>query len=639
MLRTAKGEQVPLGKPIARGGEGTIHDVQGRPDLVAKIYTKPPDQERVDKLAAMVAGPAVPACAWPCDPLHDASGCVVGFLMPKITGRKEIHVLCNNAARRAEFPDRGYDFLIAVASNLARAVANVHEAGHVIGDINERFALVAPDATVVLIDCDSFQIEGPGRVYTCDVGRPEFQPPELQGLNLRKRKRTRNHDAFGLAVLIFQLLFLGRHPFAGRPVGADMPSLEDAIRRYLFAYDGTAQRVLEPPPNTLRLEHVAPRVAMFFRRAFGREGQHDGRPKAAAWVRELDLMRAQLRRCSANPSHAHLWASCPICTIEAATGRLLFLPPAGAAFDFVSRAEALWREIEAIDLGEQGGAPPRPERFPVAARSAELGPNWRRIAAVGVGLPVAVAGVILGAVIFPDQVLFVLLAGALALVGLMRFKPEHPEIPKRRAALAEAESTYRELLTRWQDGGSPKVFREEKEKLKWIHFELVDQLPRKHKAALAEAKAKVHALALQRFLERFELRPGEVPGIGEGRVKTLNSFGIESAADITAVALESVPGFGSKLTRELLAWRKEKERQFSPPRDLQPDRAALAQVEASIVQQARALLARLEAGKQQLHALADRAREDIAQLRRELEQAAKAVAQARADLDALTRGR
>lgn len=638
MLRTAKGEPIALGAEIARGGEGTIHDVQGRPDLVAKIYTKPPGQERVDKLAAMVAGPAVPACAWPCDPLHDASGCVVGFLMPKITGRKEIHVLCNNAARRAKFPDRGYDFLVAVAANLARAVANLHEAGHVIGDINERFALVAPDATVVLIDCDSFQIEDPGRVYPCDVGRPEFQPPELQGLDLRGRKRTRNHDAFGLAVLIFQLLFLGRHPFAGRPVGADMPSLEDAIRRYLFAYDSTAQPVLEPPPNTLRLEHVAPTVAMFFRRAFGREGQHDGRPKAAAWVRELDLMRAQLRRCSANPRHGHLGAQCPICAIEGAAGAVLFLPPVGWTFDFITPATALWGEIAAIDLPPPGD-PPRPEQFAVAGGTVRLGPNWKRIALVGVGVPLLLFALIIAAAMVPEATAPILIVGLPLSTLLLALDVKHPYVTQRSRALARARAVYEKLLSDWETGRPQRPFHQEKERLAKLHARLVETLPRKRAAELAQLQAKARADALQRFLEGIELRPGAVKGIGPTRVKTLNSFGIETAADITPGNLAKVPGFGRKFTGELLAWRRRQEGAFSPPPRLAPNRIALAQVEAAIAREARPLLAELESGKTWLHTLADRAREEIAQLRRELEQAAKAVAQARADLDAVKRGR
>lgn len=639
MLRTAKGEPVPLGAQIARGGEGTIHDVGGRPDLVAKVYAVPPGPERVAKLRAMVDGPAVSACAWPRELLHDDEGRVVGFLMPKVTGREEIHVVCNNAARRAKFPDQGYDFLVAVAANLARAVANVHEAGHVVGDVNERFALVGPDATVVLIDCDSFQIEASGHVYTCDVGRPEFLPPELQGLDLRGRERTRNHDGFGLAVLIFQLLFLGRHPFAGRPRGADAPALEDAIRRHLFAYDIAAQRVLEPPPNTLRLDHVTPRVALFFRRAFSGEGQDNGRPKAAAWARELDLMRAQLQRCSTNPRHAHLGASCPICAIEgteAAAGTILFLPPAGWTFDFITPATALWAEIAAIDLPPPGD-PPRPEQFAVAGGTVWLGPNWKRIALLGVGVPLLLLALVIAAAMVPEAAVPILIVGLPLSTLLLALDVKHPHATRLRRALARAQADYQKLLDDWETGRPQRPFRQQKDRLAKLHTDLVQVLPLRRANALAQLQTNARAIALQRFLEQQELRPGDVKGIGPARVKTLNSFGIETAADITPSALAKVPGFGSKLTRDLLAWRRQKELQFSPPSVLQPDRAALAQAEGALAQEARTLLARLAAGKQELQAQADSARKEMAKLRQELEQAAKAVAQARAELEAVTR--
>ena len=61
--------------------------------------------------------------------------------------------------------------------------------------------LVAPDATVKLIDCDSFQITAQGKRYLCEVGVETFTPPELQGKNLRQIMRTANHDGFGLAVM------------------------------------------------------------------------------------------------------------------------------------------------------------------------------------------------------------------------------------------------------------------------------------------------------------------------------------------------------------------------------------------------------------------------------------------------------
>ena len=50
-----QGVAVPLGEAIAQGGEGTIHEIERHSKFVAKIYHKPPSEDKADKLAAMVA--------------------------------------------------------------------------------------------------------------------------------------------------------------------------------------------------------------------------------------------------------------------------------------------------------------------------------------------------------------------------------------------------------------------------------------------------------------------------------------------------------------------------------------------------------------------------------------------------------
>ena len=44
--------------------------------------------------------------------------------------------------------------------------------------VNHGNALVGRDGTIVLIDCDSFQIAERTRIHTCDVGVPLFTAPE-----------------------------------------------------------------------------------------------------------------------------------------------------------------------------------------------------------------------------------------------------------------------------------------------------------------------------------------------------------------------------------------------------------------------------------------------------------------------------
>src|SRR5438046_1766540 len=67
------GEPISLGKEIARGGEGRILEVHDNPDLVAKIYHRPIDQEKAFKLMAMVnlkTDRLLNLAAWPVDTIH-----------------------------------------------------------------------------------------------------------------------------------------------------------------------------------------------------------------------------------------------------------------------------------------------------------------------------------------------------------------------------------------------------------------------------------------------------------------------------------------------------------------------------------------------------------------------------------------
>ena len=111
------------------------------------------------------------------------------------------------------FPNATWVFLIHIAENACRAFSTVHNHGHVVGDVNSKNLLVGSDGPVKFIDCDSFQVKHAGRVFPCSVGVDHFTPPELQGTrNLSRVVRTPNHDLFGLAVLIFELLFHGSAP-------------------------------------------------------------------------------------------------------------------------------------------------------------------------------------------------------------------------------------------------------------------------------------------------------------------------------------------------------------------------------------------------------------------------------------------
>lgn len=626
-MRTGSGRPIGLGRVLASGGEGAVHELTGDAATVAKVYKGGLSPERSAKLAAMVSLPSPPNCAWPADTLRDERGAIVGFLMPRFSDRVDIHNVFATTARHRHFPNADYAFLVAVATNLARAVAAVHEAGHVIGDINDRFAMVSADATVKLIDCDSFQIQAGDRHFTCDVGVPMYQPPELQSVQtFRGLPRIRNHDCFGLAVLIFQLLFLARHPFAGRPLTADVPALEEAISRYLFAYDPAMQRLLAPPPNTLPLSTVSPRMYEFFTRAFGQMGREKGRPTARAWISELSEFAKTLRVCTDNPRHRYLGERCSLCALEATSGAFFFLPPAvGPNVDFARRAEELWAAIAAVRPPASWGEPPSPSDFRDRIKARPLPANTRRIQRVLFGLALSGGGATLLAFEKPIGFFVILWALYFLFSGV-----EHPAREVRENELCKAREAYDRAVDRWRAADPSERFASQREALASDRSAL-KRLHAKRQARLRELQASALDAARKTFLRAYDIRRASIEGIGPARIATLESYGIETAADISRSAILSVPGFGPQLTARLERWRDGIATRFKPPGNPAPDPATVARLESELAAEAAPLIATLRNGPAVLAAIASGIEGQRSRLTREVEDAARALAQAQAD--------
>src|SRR5262249_36106735 len=229
------------------------------------------------------------------------------------------------------------------ARNLAAAVAAVHARGHVIGDLNESNVLASETALVTLVDTDSFQVRDPltGAIHRCPVGKPEFTPPELQGKAFRQLDRTPEHDAFGLAVLIFQLLMEGAHPFAGIVPGCgDPPPLAERIgagrfphrppRFGLFSLGRRPGGAHRPNPLAPPFELLHPELQRLFVRCFvAGHRRPRARPKAQEWQRALEAAEQALLACAANAQHRsgrHLRA-CPWCERAAQLGGRDPFPP------------------------------------------------------------------------------------------------------------------------------------------------------------------------------------------------------------------------------------------------------------------------------------------------------------------------
>jgi DNA-binding helix-hairpin-helix protein with protein kinase domain len=639
ILFDSKGNQVRLGPKLAEGGEGVVHRLVGRPDTVAKVYHHRPSQERVRKLSAMVAAKSdalLPLACWPTELLiHESSQEVTGFLMPHAVGYKEVFKLYNPRSRYVNFEDASWKFLIHAATNIARAFAAVHLAGHVIGDVNHSSAMVGPDATAMLIDCDSFQVKFQEESFLCEVGEPLHTPPELQGRNLRNVVRTPNHDNFGLAVLIFEILFMGRHPFAGAFNGGEM-SLEDKIRTFRFAYGPrSAQRQMNPPPGTLPLEAVSPNVAELFELAFSELGATEGmRPQAIEWVHSLDALEASLTSCSRDFCHDH-WSGltdCPWCQLEATNGVGSFgsvLQPLDVADEF--DLAQVWYGICRVKSPPHYDPPDRNDTPRATRTSAYQAIFFQRMAVRILGAViggVCLLGLLLDQTV-PSEYAFggvfiaIMMANASFWIGRERIREaEH--------AAVHAHLRYESLVRRWTATASSKIFQREFEQLKKKKQELEGiMVTRQREFEKLEAKARDRQL--RGFLEQFSIQPGIVPDLTEGRCATLAFHGMLTAADVEYQRVRDIYGFGVPLAMAIVGWRKNKEVNFVFDQKDGVNVREFSKLEAEISDLESELQRDLLQGRQRLLDTSSQIRAARIYLRPRLELAVRRLATASAD--------
>lgn len=637
LVKTNQGA-VKLSDVIAKGGEGTIYSVDGQPSLVAKIYHQPISAEKTKKLEFVTATRSEQLSAmtaWPVEVLRTNNDVVCGFLMPRVKDHKDVHLLYSPKSRRSEFPSADWRFLVRVASNVARAFSVVHQAGHVIGDVNHGSVVVSQKATVKLIDCDSFQIKTANQSFLCEVGIPTFTAPELQGQPFRGMVRTANHDNFGLSVLIFMLLFMNRHPFAGRyRGGGDMP-IDRAIREFRFAYGSNhASEKMDPPPNVLQLRNISQSVANLFERAFSRGSVAvNARPSAIQWATTLAELEKQLKQCKLNASHYYpdVGDGCPWCNLEAANGVVLFnvfvkTGVGGGAFN----VDIIWKQISSI-------APPGPA--PALKSPSEIGDILPAQGAVEAGraqqsfqiarVALPAIALVLGIGLEPSLTLLWVFAGALVFIGIQSgFKPTAAEA--FRSALKLADSNWNTAKSRYERDAGDQQFRQKLSSLEEQRVKLRN-LPTTRQNRYQQLVRNVEKNQRQRYLEAIYIENAKIQGIGLSRKAMLESYNIETAWDVRPENIMQVPGFGPALTSQLMSWRQSVEARFRFDPRKGVDARDIAALDRDIANERRTLEQALLVGPQELTQIRHQTMVQRSALKLQAEQALRIYLQAQAD--------
>ncbi len=333
---TADGHRarVSLGKEIHRGGaSGRVVAIDGNPHSVAKIYHDPANAAAArDRLAAMLARPPnlkpprlngveYVQLAWPDALVEDGSGALLGFRMPRVPlDRAEpLECLLNPVQRRAQGLPEAYGLRVFAAANLAGVLAELHRLGHHVIDLKPLNVYVYRETMfVAVLDCDGYSIAGPDRRFPASHFSDEYRGPESAARG--PDELGEEQDLFALAVIAFQLLNDGIHPFDGHPApGASVPSgLQEKINARLYPYGAGRRGRLLPHSLSLypRLEDATQRL---FDQAFTGTTA-GGRPSAAEWRDHLrDLIESDvLVRCANNRDHGHFSKGCGLCAKESA---------------------------------------------------------------------------------------------------------------------------------------------------------------------------------------------------------------------------------------------------------------------------------------------------------------------------------
>ncbi|MGK5011123.1 hypothetical protein [Janthinobacterium sp. MDB2-8] len=311
-----------LGKLVKSGGAGSVYLLPGAPAQVAKLYH--PHLDRAAnrrKLEAMLElSPELPdqlengkryvQIAWPQAAVFDGQGGFAGFVMPLLdmaqTAELE-QIMQERQARAAGLPT-GLGPKLTLAANLAAVIDALHQQQHYVVDlkpVNLRF--YRDSLYIAMLDCDGFSIQGhaerfPAEQFTADYLAPEFQRKGMPaGTEMAQ-------DRFALAVVIFQLLNFGIHPYSGRPGNAQVATdIPGRIRDGCYAY-GIKRHKQLAPNATSGHALMPPELRAMFDRAFSPSPKPQ-RPSAADWAL---LLRGYAQRsggklvvCTVNPEHQH----------------------------------------------------------------------------------------------------------------------------------------------------------------------------------------------------------------------------------------------------------------------------------------------------------------------------------------------
>lgn len=319
-----------LGRKLGEGAAGVVCSLPSLSGKAAKIYKSIKEAaEYEEKIGLMltsrpnlpdicVGGVECRQIAWPEARILDHTGRFAGFVMPEIdfAQSRPLESILQKNSRRADNIDERYELRIVLAANLASVFAELHRVGHYMIDMKpDNLRFYPKQGYLAVVDADGFSIKGPNKRLPSHQFTDNYIAPEGRGR--RPETMAVDQDLFALAVITFQLLNNGLHPYSGvvKPGGGLPSELQPRIYANLYAYGLAGHKAIKPAPSTVHTS-FDDRTRALFDRAFLGGG---GRPAAHEWREHFQslLKGRKLITCVSNPKdHVHFGRGCGLCDYE-----------------------------------------------------------------------------------------------------------------------------------------------------------------------------------------------------------------------------------------------------------------------------------------------------------------------------------
>ena len=320
---------------LGRGASATVYRVTvGSKIFAAKIY----HNDKVINLAKINVmlnevpkeclivkdGIEYPQLAWPTDIIYDDVGNPSGILLPLIDTAESFtldHYYDKALFKKLGSPDEAaLSYKLEIARNLAHVVATLHELGHYIIDCKPQNIRVFKRSHIVtLIDCDGFSINAKGVRYPAEMLSTDYIAPEAQRRSASPSTLVESQDRYALAVILFQLLNQGTHPFQGiiTDPTVSFNTNDEKAAAGLYPHGQVPNDKIKPRRESIH--HLWDiRTRGMFDSAFT-TGSPTARPSAKQWADHFEelLVNKALQRCQRVPNNLeHIRfrdMSCPAC--------------------------------------------------------------------------------------------------------------------------------------------------------------------------------------------------------------------------------------------------------------------------------------------------------------------------------------